>query len=253
MKKLLSTLACGTLLATTASADFAQVKVGAGAWMNRSSTKFTYAYNTSLASVDDGIYTSIKTANTDGYVWMLVKHSIPLMPNIRLEYITMKDQGKAKGKFKNFEVLDFANAEFTMTQYDLIPYYNILDNTNWIILDLGLDIKVQNIDYAVSATKTFSGHNDTKWSVIPLFYVRGRVQTPITNISIESDTKIMPQLGVDIRAKVDYTLDIISFIQPTIEVGYRIQAFNEINDSSKDKTTRSIYSSGAYAGLNLSF
>ncbi len=246
MKKLLSTIACGTVLATTASADFARIEMGAGAWMNTPDANLTYT--------DKGTYSSDKTANTDGYIWMFVKHPIPVIPNLRLEYVTMKDQGKAEGRFKDFTIPNLATAKFTMTQYDLIPYYNILDNTAWITLDLGVDLKIQETDYTVSVTKVFSGHSDKAWSVIPLLYVRGRVQIPITNIGIESDVKYITNgtsTVYDIRAKVDYTLDITPIIQPAIEIGYRVQKFDASIDN--DKTKMSIDFSGVYAGLGLRF
>jgi len=42
MKKVLSSLACGLILASTASADIARVEMGAGAWMQTPSGAITY-------------------------------------------------------------------------------------------------------------------------------------------------------------------------------------------------------------------
>ena len=237
LKKLLSTLACGTILATTVSAEFVQVKMGAGLWMNAPISNLTYAKQKKT-----GIFN--QNATTNGYAWVSVKHLISLLPNIRLEYVSTEERGKIKGDFVEFKTTDFANIKFTTTQYDLIPYYNILDNTNWI-LDLGFGARLLESDYTVSATKTFSGSTKGFFFPIPIpfLYIRAKTQTAIKNISIESDAKVaIPPIGFDIRAKVDYTLDLIPY-KPTIGVGYRVQgsAYNVLN------------ASGFYAGLNLSF
>jgi len=264
MKKLVTTCALGALLATTASADFARVELGGGMWQQTPKGYATRTDGDGALSLN-GTYTSSEKEATDTYAWILIKHPLPIIPNLRLEYVTVSDEGKTSGKVGGlpFDIPASAAAPTTidMTQYDVIPYYNILDNTFWITLDLGLDIKVIESDVNVGTTTyttgiistTFPGYSSKDTTAIPLLYARGRVEIPATNIGIEADVKAITDgtnTMYDVRAKVDYTLGFIPVIQPAIEVGYRIQKL-KIDDGTDAQVDLDY--SGVYAGLMLRF
>jgi len=255
MKKILTTLAVGAMLASAASADVARLEMGVGAWQQTASGDITYV--DSLATGSDDYAKSDE--QTSGYAWMLIKHPIPILPNIRLEYASLEGNGEANGTFDDFTVSAGATL-FEMTQYDIIPYYNILDNTGWVTLDLGLDLKVIDTTWTVNDVTgwTDSVYDDSETLVIPLIYVRTRVEIPGTNIGLEADGKYITyddSTIYDIRAKVDYTLDFIPVIQPAIEVGYRIQKFDISDDGDTAGSTAAIdlEFSGVYAGMMLRF
>lgn len=249
MKKILTTLTCATLLATAAMADLARVEVGLGTWMQSSEGGASYS-----DAGANGIYTSIEKDNTEGYIWAVIKHPIPIVPNLRLEYVSIVDSGLATGQFKDFDIGGVtAEMSYDIMQYDIIPYYNILDNTAWITLDLGLDIKVIDVSYSVTSVvsgERFGGETIT----LPLLYVRGRFEIPATDIALEADVKYV-KIGdstvYDVRAKVDYTLDFMPVIQPAIELGYRVQKI-DIDESDADATV-DLEFSGVYVGLMLRF
>ncbi|HEY9203198.1 MAG TPA: TIGR04219 family outer membrane beta-barrel protein, partial [Sulfurimonas sp.] len=143
---------------------------------------------------------------------------------------------------------------YDMKQYDIIPYYNILDNTAWITLDLGLDIKIVDASYTAAPSAPFTGYSDSVTFALPLLYVRTRVEIPATNIGLEADVKYVTtgdSTVYDVRAKVDYTLDFIPVVQPALEVGYRVQKL-DIDESGVDAKL-DIDFSGIYAGLMLRF
>ena len=250
MKKTLAALTCGIMFATTAMADIARVEMGAGAWMQTPKGKITYTQGGA-----NGVYTSNENKSTEGYIWALIKHPIPVLPNIRLEYVSLEDDGKVIGKFKNFDTLGTSTAmTYDMKQYDIIPYYNILDNTPWVTLDLGLDFKIIDAKYNVAAVGPFTGYSGTDSIVIPLLYVRTRVEIPTTDIGLEADVKYVTtgdSTVYDVRAKVDYTLDFVPVIQPAVEFGYRVQKI-DINEKDADSTIDMEYS-GVYLGLMLRF
>ena len=262
MKKLVTTCALGALLATTASADFARVEVGGGIWQQ---TPNGYASRTDGdgALSLNGTYTSSEKEATDTYAWILIKHPVPIIPNLRLEYVTITDEGTTNssggGSIGGIPLpvgLDVPTT-IDITQYDVIPYYNILDNTFWITLDLGLDIKVIESDVHAAAVSagilTFAGYSSTDTTVIPLLYARGRVEIPATNIGLEADVKAITDgtnSMYDVRAKVDYTFDFIPIIQPALEVGYRMQKL-KVDDGTKAQVDLDY--SGVYAGLMLRF
>ncbi|MCW8894613.1 MAG: TIGR04219 family outer membrane beta-barrel protein [Sulfurimonas sp.] len=252
MKNFLTTLTCASLLATAAIADITRVEMGAGAWMQ--DVKGSASYSDAGA---DGSYTSSEKDKTQPYVWALVKHPVPLVPNLRLEYVSLEDSGIATGEFKDFDVTGSANMAYDMKQYDIIPYYNILDNTFWVTLDLGLDIKVIDLSYDVTPIGAATIAGDVSGSetiAIPLLYVRARTEIPTTNIGLEADIKYVKagdSTVYDVRAKLDYTLDFMPVIQPAIELGYRMQKI-DIDESDADATV-DLEFSGAYVGLMLRF
>ncbi len=186
---------------------------------------------------------------------MLIKHPVPVLPNIRLEYVSLEDKGVASGEFKDFDIgAASTTLSYDMKQYDIIPYYNILDNTAWITLDLGLDIKIIDASYTAAPATGFAGYRDSVIFPVPLLYARARVQIPSTDLGLEADIKYITtgdSTVYDARAKVDYTLKFVPVIQPALEVGYRVQKIDIDEDSIDAKLD--IDFSGVYAGLMVRF
>jgi outer membrane protein len=251
MKTNLIALAAILFLSNTLSADMTRVEMGAGVWTQ--DTKGTMSYTDNGAT---GQYKSAEKDYSQAYAWMLIKHPIPILPNLRLEYVQLDDEGAVSGKFKDFELPVGVTSTLTydMKQYDVIPYYNILDNTAWTTLDIGLDLKVIDYSYTVgSVAGLYDGYNDSDVVVIPLLYVRTRLEIPATDFGIEADVKYVQYKDskvYDVRAKIDYTLSFIPVIQPALEIGYRMQKI-DIDDS--DKTLVNMEYSGVYAGLMVRF
>ena len=251
MKKLLSTLAMAITFASVASADFARVEMGLGTWMQTPTGTTSYVMTPFVG--DD---TSKENSQAELYFWMLIKHPIPVLPNIRLEYVNTLNEGTYTGTYESlFGSLSLTGeaSKLEMTQFDIVPYYNILDNTAWVTLDLGLDIKVVNLSYTAAGVDILASlPTDVSSFVIPLGYVRARVQVPATNFGFEADVKYITydnNTVSDIRVKMDYTLDMIPVIQPSIELGYRMQKF-ELDESGFVMDTEY---NGVYAGVMLRF
>jgi len=250
MKKLLTTLACATALTTAASADLLRVEAGAGAWQQTPSGGLIAS-----SSGATGSDVSNEDAKTGGYAWILFKHFVPIVPNIRLEYTSVESDGVATGTFADFTATT-SPTNIKMKQYDIIPYYNILDNTFWITLDLGVDLKVLDMTYTAQNVTMPGGsttYTDSTTAPIPMLYARTRVQLPFTGLGFEVDGKYVSYSDTtiyDARAKLDYTLDITPIIQPGIEVGYRVQKFksNDLNNVNLDLDFK-----GVYAGIMLRF
>ena len=251
MKKVIHTLTCVAILASSAMADSARVEMGAGAWMQESKGSASYTDGGA-----DGSYVSSEKDSTEPYVWALIKHPVPILPNLRVEYVSIKDSGIASGEFKDFDIdpAPYTTLSYDVKQYDIIPYYNILDNTTWFTLDLGLDIKIVDASYNAAPTTGFSGYRDSMTFALPLLYARARVEIPSTDIGLEADIKYITtgdSTVYDVRAKVDYTFDFTPAIQPALEVGYRVQKL-DIDESDVDAKL-DIEFSGFYAGLMLRF
>ena len=252
MKKISSALVCVICLATIVNADFTRVEIGGGAWQ-QTPTGAILANNSTLTGSDS----ATEDGETQGYVWAFVKHPVPIIPNLRLEYVGINSTGTASGTFFNFTAPVGSASSLTMIQYDVIPYYNILDNTFWISIDLGIDVKIIESEYIVNGVSTNASVNTSyttsSSTVIPLLYARARVQIPATNIGIESDAKYVSYDSntiYDARVKVDYTLGFIPAVQPALEVGYRIQ---HIETNGNEDVKIDMEFSGVYVGLMLRF
>ncbi len=257
MKNLLTALACLVTLSSVASADFARIEVGAGAWMQTPSTHMEYKASAGLSGIDE----STGSEETQGYAWLLFKHPIPVVPNLRLEYVSASSSGVSNGEFKFFPAPLPGDTKSTieMTQFDVIPYYNILDNTSWITLDVGLDIKISETTYTATPSadlllvEASGDYKEVDSDVTPLLYVRTRFEVPTTNIGLEADVKYTTDgtsTVSDVRIKVDYTMDFIPIIQPGIELGYRMQKM----EVETDKKLLVDYDfAGVYVGVMARF
>jgi len=260
MKKIVSSLLLGSaLLSTVASADFTRVEAGVGAWSYKPSGIITYTDN-------DGTLTntSLEKEQSSAYAWIFIKHPIPILPNLRLEYATIHDDGEGTGSYNGYTFPAGTKTTWDLTQYDVIPYYNILDNTFWTTIDIGIDIKVVESDYTaknaqvsistIPPSVSVSDYNEKDTAVVPLAYLRGRVEIPATDIGLEADAKYISYDGdtiYDVRAKVDYTLSFIPVVQPAIEIGYRAQKYDF---TSKDKKTKvNMDFGGLYMGIMARF
>jgi len=236
------------VFAATASADFVRTEMGVGTWIGTSSGKIVgekYGF--------EGVDTSVEESETNLYAWAMMKHFVPVVPNLRVEYVDITSTGEATGTLSGVSIPGSTATKLKMKQLDVIPYYNILDNTAWITLDLGIDFKIIDATYTVDGFAGSNGYKTTETLVIPLGYVRGRMQVPGTNFGAEADVKYIAydhNTVYDIRAKVDYTFDITPVIQPAIEVGYRMQKYqtDKTSDISLD-----LDFSGVYAGVMLRF
>jgi len=254
MKKTLTSIAFATLLCSTLSADMGRLEVGVGAWQQTPSGDISYTeygFN--------GRDNSKEVEDQEAYIWMLIKHPIPIIPNLRVEYSNVKNEGTATGTFKNFSVFPntTSNTTLEITELDVVPYYNILDNTAWITLDLGVDFKLIKSTYEADNVKLFGFINtpmkytDESTNVVPLGYLRARVEVPMTGLGVESDVKYITYNGstiYDVRAKVDYTFDTGLPLDIGFEVGYRIKSM-QLDDEAAGSAKTNLDFKGAYAGV----
>lgn len=225
--------------------------MGAGAWDQ--TPEGTASYTEDGAN---GTYKSDETSSNEMYVWAYIKHPIPILPNLRLEYVNIEDSGTVIGKFKDFDTGAVPTTmTYDMKQYDVIPYYNILDNTAWTTLDLGIGAKIIDFSYDVAAAGVFTGYSGSETIAIPFVYARTRIEIPSTNIALEGDIKYVTygdSKMYDVRAKIDYTLSFIPLIQPAIELGYRVQKL-DLDERDATDTNIDLEYAGVYAGLMLRF
>lgn len=251
MKRSLQALLAVSVLGSAVQADVLRVEAGAGVWNQDPKGHIQYQDSPSFSNSDVGYSDENRM-----YVWVNIKHPVPVLPNIRLEYAPMEFSGTSNKEF-DYQGKNFANgaqSTLTMDQYDAVLYYNILDNTGWTSVDLGLDVKY--IDTSFTANDGVDFVNKSDGIVLPMAYARVRVEIPATAIGFEGDMKYVSYKSSDVydyRLKADYTFD-LSAVDLGIEAGYRFVNINiDHNDFSSLDTTGDIHVSGFYAGVMARF
>jgi len=251
MKKIVTILLFISTFILPIQADMLRVEAGLGAW-NAESTGTIEGVNVNNGF--DGFDTLDSQRKANVYAWVMLKHFIPVVSNFRVEYLDMTSNGKANGTLFGLPLNNQANTQIDMTQIELIPYYNLLDNTFWITFDVGVAFKFIDLEYRVDPNSPLmQKYYTTESLTLPFAYARSRVEIPTTNIGLEADLKYLEydsNVVYDVRAKIDYTFDISPVIQPAIEIGYRKQVYE--TDETKD-IVLDLDFSGVYAGVMLRF
>lgn len=191
------------ILSTTfLQADFVRAEVGGGIWSH--SISGTVGEANAHVDLDDIGIDAAKPL----YLWAYLKHPLPIIPNIRLEYLNLSESSEQP------------KHELSCEQIDLLLYYNLLDNLIWLTWDLGAGVKQVRNEY------TFVGTREQERVLLPLLYTRIRAELPSSGFAIEGElhySRLDQNKLTDGRVKVDYTFDLIPMVQPAIEVGYRVQ------------------------------
>jgi outer membrane protein len=256
MKRLVGLLAFAVLFSSVLNADFTRVGIGVGAWQQKSSGDAKY----SETGYDEGKYKSDEDTKTQTYIWLDIKHPIPIIPNIRAEYVKIEDEGKVTGRFKDYDAgSGWVDAKFKLTQYDIIPYYNILDDTFHMTLDVGVDIKIFDMKYETGiVTCNHTGINttydDSSSGIIPLGYARLRFSMPF-NLGLEGNGKYIAYDGsslIDASLKVDWSMEFVPVLHPTFEFGYRYQHFY-LDDKDNEEGKIDLSFAGFFAGIAIKY
>ena len=227
MQKILKTLIGGAILVSTLSADFIRAEIGMGAWSHAPSGDI------------NGVAVTTGENKTEAYLWALVKHPVPIIPNLKVEYSNA--------------VTSNITGDTTFEQYDITPYYNLLDNTFWTTLDVGVNIKLLNVSMDVVPLLPTSTSIKTDTIALPLAYVRTRLQVPFTGLGGEADVKLLSFNDTtiyDAKIKVDYTFTSFPVFEPGLEVGYRVQ---KIETSELLGMKMAVDFEGVYVGMMLRF
>jgi outer membrane protein len=206
-------------------ADMVRIEGGIGAFVAEPGGTFDPDGGSEIDLKDD---LGLDTEN-DPYFWVFLKHPIPIVPNVRLEYLELQHNPDGASSFK-------------VQELDGILYYNFLDNLLWITLDLGLDLKYVTTD---------ADDLDSETAALALLYGRVRLE-PLDWLGLEAllkATNYGDNKGYDARLKADLTLSIVPVVQPALEVGYRI---HKIQYEIGDVIDKAEYT-GVYMGLMLRF
>ena len=227
-----------------ATADILSFTIGAGVWNETPEGGIRKINDAASVDVKNDFFW---TEESQGYLFATLEHPVPLLPNVRLMHTKLDHSGSGTASF-SFEGVTFSGNvanEFSIEQNDILLYYEVLDNV--VSLDLGLNVRLVDISYAV--VDQFG--NNTSGTVdgpVPMLYglVGG---SPWPGLLLSAEGNYMSISGStisDFSAKIAYTTDFFL----GIEAGYRTQKI-ELDDV--DDTTADLTFKGPFIGAYLKF
>lgn len=257
MNRFVSGFLLAGLLGAAAQADVLRVEMGGGIWNHELTGTVTSRdlVGTGFDTFDSDLLNYDKESN--GYAWLNIKHPIPVLPNLRLEYAAIDYSGVSTQSFVFQGITYSANAktDLTLDQFDVIMYYNILDNTAWTTIDLGLDIKVIQAEFNAADALGNKVH-EKETLPVPMAYGRLRFEIPGVDIGLEGNmkyTSYKDSKAMDYSVKVDYVLVDILPVDVGLEVGYRFQELDIDGDDFDIDTAADVEIDGIFAGAVIKF
>ncbi|MCK5722877.1 MAG: TIGR04219 family outer membrane beta-barrel protein [Gammaproteobacteria bacterium] len=218
MKKILLGSLVALLPLTGFAATVLGFQAGTGIWSQTPS---------GTISSTIGTETLTETEKDESYVYFVLEHPVPILPNFKYAAIAVTAAGSG------------VNTVFDLDQTDATLYYEILDNV--VSLDIGVTArKVEGVFATGVLSETFS-------ETVPMIYAAAEIALPagfalvgeINTISSGDDDI------TDITAKLTYTTD----FNLGIEVGTRTQSY----EVSIDTVQTDIEFSGLFAGVYFKF
>lgn len=239
MRKLMLTVVSSLVLAVPlAHGDIAGVGASIGYW--DSSLSGTATNSGDVVDVDSDL--NLKNQD-NANLGIYIEHPIPLLPNVRLNYTAIKQDGRGElpSNYGDLVGGQAVTSKLDVDQLDLTLYYQILDN--WVNLDLGLTVR--DLSGELNMT-TVSGNEKTKVdAVLPLVYVAARFDLPLTGLAVGGEGNVIAYSGdsvYDFNAYVQYQLSVVQ-----LRGGYRQMAIDY--QDGKDKLDIKIGGPFLSAGL----
>ncbi len=254
MLKKLSILAiAGLTLSSYAQADTAGFEIGAYQWTPDYSGVF---------AVDNGnqLGTSIDIRDDLGFtdenhniIWVSLEHPVPFLPNFKIVFSdldvssTIDIEDEIVFGEETFPLAATVTTRVDMSNIEYTFYYELLDN--WINLDAGLTLRQYDglITLAIDAPSNISESEALDFT-IPLLYVKGRVDLPLTGFFVDGEINIISFNG-DSLSDTALSVGYESEIGLGAKAGYRTFSM-EVEESD---FTSDLEFKGAYVSVFFHF
>ncbi len=254
MRKLSLLAAAFVVFSPMTQADTIGFEIGGYRWMPN--------YSGQIA-VDDGAQqgTQLDLEDDLGFdnenhniLWLALEHPVPFLPNLKIVSSdldvsassvlsrTITFGGSTFVANENVSTrIDFSNTEFTL-------YYELLDN--WINLDAGVTLRKYNGKVVLNTDPAGSNISESEKLdfVIPLGYLKGRIDLPLTGLFVDGQINIISISG-DSISDTEVSLGYETEIGFGAKAGYRI--FNM--DIDENDFVSDLEFSGAYVSLFYHF
>ncbi|MEN8188227.1 MAG: TIGR04219 family outer membrane beta-barrel protein [Thermodesulfobacteriota bacterium] len=253
---IISMLAILPWSASTARADIFRLEFGIGFWQTDPSGTITHNSEPGFDVDDTGGFSDKDEYSP--FLWAYLKHPVPLVPNVRLELLDIDFSGSINQPLAwNGTEYDSGRNELMMNQASAAFYYNLLDNSFWLTLDLGLDFNYLNGDYRILPDdETKQGVHDDFSMLLPMLYVRTRAEILETGLAVEAIGRGIGYSGTafyDFQIKADYSLNLLELVAVGFELGYRFQSIDlNFDDHGMDAIIDTDFA-GFFSGVCIRF
>ena len=167
---------------------------------------------------------TVKGDNKSVFASATLEHPLPMLPNLKGAYSTVKSD------------------DYEYTKFDATAYYEVLDN-DLVSIDLGLGAS-QYMDGKFKGV-SFDG-------TIPHLYVDAEVSLPMISSTLYTDIKYMDYNDnkvTDAMAGVRYDFNLVA-ADLGVKAGYRVQS---VNTQDLGGQTFDIKTDGYFVGLHADF
>lgn len=153
------------------------------------------------------------------------EHPLPLLPNVRVQYTTLKGNDTLNSllfKFDNKVYVGNVNFDLDASTLDLIAYYELLDNV--VSVDAGLGAKLIKGDLTASGNLNTTASTVSVNQTIPVVYASATVKLPFTGLSVNATGNGLSFDGSsisDLAAAVQYKLLDVPGFDVGLRAGYR--------------------------------
>ena len=238
--------------ATSATADTIGGEIAVGGWNHAPSGWVQYPSSPTDENkvyLDDDLNLDTQTGL---YIRAKLEHPIPVLPNIRLAYTSLKSEGDGtvERTFTFGDVTVNANekthSDVDLDSYDATLYWEVVDTG--MDLDIGLTARYIDGNIKVKRLSTDESDSTDISTVLPLLYANIRVPVPFMGgLSIGAEGNYITYDGstiYDLQADLRYTFT----MGLGLEAGYRAQKYklDDIDDTSTDADFRGVFAGAVW-------
>ncbi len=184
--------------------------------------------------------------------YLAVEHPLPLLPNLRAQYVTMDIAGSnvlsrnVQFSDGNFLVAEQVATNVELTQADAVLYYEVMDNV--VSLDIG--VAARYVDGFVAVASASDGARADFTGVLPMLYGKTRIDLPLSGFWLGAEAQGLAYEGnqlLDANVQVGWE----SRLGIGAEFGWR--AFSIELEDYDDISVAELDVEGPYLGLNYHF
>jgi outer membrane protein len=187
--------------------------------------------------------------------YVAIEHPLPLLPNFKLARSSVNWQGDHqltqtyRLNEQLYSVASQLQTEVDESLIDSVIYYEVLDNS-LVSLDVGLNVRYQDVSFAVADQGSDDHSNRSLQQVLPMAYLNVAVGVPLMGVGAYIETHYAEHNNYDLELAATYQL----FASPLIDIDLLggIKR-SEVNWTGEDAIVAGYKTDGLFLGLEASF
>lgn len=239
LKMIKTALTSAVLASLPLSADVIGGELSLGFFSHIPSGNASYSFlgNDAAIDVEDTFYWE---SEQDLVMKAYLEHPFPFVPNLRIAHTTFSQSGSGEvSAFEWGDIVGFSGSmsnTMDLTMTDITLYYELLDN--WVSVDAGINARYIEGSSSVITQAALVQQEESftfgEW--IPMVYLKGRFDFPVTDLSLQVETNAL-SVGDATMYDLELSARYTAFFGLGIEGGYKIlhlDSDNLVNNLSID-------------------